>query len=202
MKKFGFFICILTTMFIGGCLSSSFIETSTSASGSVKSTSKPILSEAPASNLSLTYAFTQANEHPEIVLVNVIAEAKSTLDIAIYSLTHPDIIQAISDAKKRGVAVRIISDKTEAKTKAQAEALNKLKAAGIPIKINTHSGLMHLKVTIVDNKVFTTGSFNYSKAAATTNDEVLIVDRDPIAAAKWDEEFISMWNDTKKFTDF
>jgi phosphatidylserine/phosphatidylglycerophosphate/cardiolipin synthase-like enzyme len=81
---------------------------------------------------------------------------------------------------------------SEAKNKTQAVALNNLKGAGVPIKINTHSGLMHLKVTIVDNKILTSGSFNYSKAAATTNDEVLIIDRDPIAAAKWDQEFEAM----------
>ena len=60
---------------------------------------------------------------------------------------------------------------------------------------------MHLKVTIVDKKVFTSGSFNYSKAASTTNDEVLIVDRDAVAGMKWEEQFERMWNDTKGFVD-
>jgi phosphatidylserine/phosphatidylglycerophosphate/cardiolipin synthase-like enzyme len=136
------------------------------------------------------------------VLVNVIGEAKNKLDIAIYSLTFPDIVQAILDAKNHGVQVRIISDKTEAKTKYQSAALQQLADVGIPIKINTHSGLMHLKVSIIDGKMFTTGSFNYSKAASTTNDEVLVVDRDPAAAAKWDKQFERMWNDTKGFQDW
>jgi hypothetical protein len=30
----------------------------------------------------------------------------------------------------------------------------------------------------------------------------LIIDRDPVAAAKWDEEFETMWSDNKKFADF
>jgi phosphatidylserine/phosphatidylglycerophosphate/cardiolipin synthase-like enzyme len=58
---------------------------------------------------------------------------------------------------------------------------------------------MHLKVTIVDKKILTSGSFNYSKATASTNDEVLIMDRDPIAATKWDAEFEMMWSDNKKY---
>jgi len=197
MNKIGFVLCIAASLFVGSCASS--------IAGmpiSAKVSTKTANTESPVSNQNLSYAFTQANDHPEKVLVGVIGEAKTSLDIAIYSLTHPDIIQAISDAKKRGVVVRIISDKTEAKNKTQAEALNNLKSAGIPIKINTHSGLMHLKVTIVDKKLFTSGSFNYSKAAATTNDEVLIVDRDPIAATKWDQEFVAMWNDTKKFANY
>jgi phosphatidylserine/phosphatidylglycerophosphate/cardiolipin synthase-like enzyme len=201
VKKTAFILCMVVSMFIGGCLSHSFIETPTSANGMGVRSSKPILVEDPVSNLNLSYAFTQAHDHPEVILVNVIAETKSTLDIAIYSLTHPDIIQAISDAKKRGVTVRIISVKLKLRTRPRTLALSNLKATGVPIKINTHSGLMHLKVTIVDKKILTSGSFNYSKAASTTNDEVLIVDRDPIAAVKWDQEFNVMWNDTKKFSD-
>jgi phosphatidylserine/phosphatidylglycerophosphate/cardiolipin synthase-like enzyme len=42
------------------------------------------------------------------MLIDVINSAKETLDIAIYSLTHPDIVAAIKEAKKRGVVVRII----------------------------------------------------------------------------------------------
>jgi phosphatidylserine/phosphatidylglycerophosphate/cardiolipin synthase-like enzyme len=150
----------------------------------------------------LKYYFTQAGDHPEKALVTELGKAQATLDIAIYSLTHPDIVQAIIEAKKRGVNVRIITDQTEAKNKTQGAALQSIKSAGILIKQNTHSGLMHLKVSIIDNKEFTSGSFNYSNAASTTNDEVLIIDQDPKLALKWDQEFESMWNDTKKFTDY
>jgi phosphatidylserine/phosphatidylglycerophosphate/cardiolipin synthase-like enzyme len=197
MKKTVFILCIGLSLFVGSCVTS-IAGTPTNA----KVSTKTLNVEPAASNLNLSYAFTQANDHPEKVLIGVIGEAKTTLDIAIYSLTHPEIIQAISDAKNRGVVVRIISDKTEAKSKLQSAALNAFKAEGIQIKINTHSGLMHLKVTIVDKKVLTSGSFNYSKAASTTNDEVLIVDRDTKAAAKWDAEFNVMWNDSKKFANY
>lgn len=96
-----------------------------------------------ATNNQIQYAFTQAGQHPEKVLVDVINSAKSSLDIAIYSLTQKDIIGAIQEAKKRGVAVRIITDHQEAQNKSQADALKKLQAAGIPIKENKHTGLMH-----------------------------------------------------------
>ncbi|GFZ76085.1 hypothetical protein GCM10008018_22060 [Paenibacillus marchantiophytorum] len=145
------------------------------------------------------YYFTQANQHPEKALIDVINSSTQTLDIAIYSLTHPDIVAAIKEAKKRGVAVRIISDKIQSSGKAQEEALKLLGSAGIPMKINKHSGLMHLKVTIADKKVVTTGSYNYSKAASTTNDEVLMVIHTEDAAKSFSEQFERMWNDTKGF---
>jgi phosphatidylserine/phosphatidylglycerophosphate/cardiolipin synthase-like enzyme len=145
------------------------------------------------------YYFTQANQHPEKALINVINSAKQTLDIAIYSLTHPDIVSAIKEAKKRGVVVRIISDKIQSAGKTQDEALKLLGSAGIPMKINKHNGLMHLKVTIVDKKVVTTGSYNYSQAASTSNDEVLMVIHDEATAKAFTDQFERMWNDTKGF---
>lgn len=153
-------------------------------------------------NPAIEYAFTQADQHPEQLLINVINESKKTLDVAIYSLTYPDIVKAIQDAKKRGVTVRIITDKIQSAGKTQKQALKLLKNTSIPIKINTHSGLMHLKLVVADKKVITTGSFNYSKAASTTNDEVLLVIHDPSMASKWSEEFQTMWEDTKGFITY
>jgi HKD family nuclease len=147
----------------------------------------------------IDWAFTQDNQQPEKLLIDVINSSKQTLDIAIYSLTYPDIVAAIKDAKKRGVDVRIVTDKIQSSGQAQSEALKLLGSAGIPIKINTHSGLMHLKMVIADKRIATTGSFNYSKAASTTNDEVLMVLRDETIAKSFTGEFDKIWADTKKY---
>lgn len=55
--------------------------------------------------------------------------------------------------KKRGLTVRIITDAKEYKNKSESKELTQLKNAGILIKVNTHTGLMHLKVTIEDNQI-------------------------------------------------
>jgi phosphatidylserine/phosphatidylglycerophosphate/cardiolipin synthase-like enzyme len=151
---------------------------------------------------SVSYYFPRAGQQPEPVLTGLIGSAKSTLDIAIYSITDENIANAITDANKRGVAVRLISDKTESAGSYQKKLLGELKAAGIPIKINTHSGLMHLKVSIIDKSIATTGSFNYTKAAENENDEVFVVLNDAQAAQDFDVQFERMWNDTKDFKDF
>lgn len=62
-----------------------------------------------------TYAFTRAWQHPDELLVNTINQAHSSLDIAIYSITKYNIVNAIVAAKKRGVNIRIITDRTEAR---------------------------------------------------------------------------------------
>ncbi|MBB6669631.1 phospholipase D family nuclease [Cohnella nanjingensis] len=156
-------------------------------------------STAAVSGPQLEWAFTQADQHPEEQLIQVIKGARRTLEVAIYSLTYPNIVQALKDAKKRGVEVRLMTDHIQSGGKTQKEALKLLGSAGIPIKINRHSGLMHLKMTVADREVATTGSFNYSKAASTTNDEMLVVIRNPEVAASFADEFERIWGDDKGY---
>ncbi|MCP3746767.1 hypothetical protein NLX82_20340 [Paenibacillus sp. A3M_27_13] len=66
-----------------------------------------------------------------------------------------------------------------------------LKMWAYPIKINHHSGYMHLKVTNADQKTKCTG---YS-ASAVRSDKVLVVISDETMA----NVFEDMWEDDKKF---
>jgi phosphatidylserine/phosphatidylglycerophosphate/cardiolipin synthase-like enzyme len=151
------------------------------------------------SDANIEYGFTQEDQHPEKMLIKVINDTTKTLDIAIYSLTKKSIVDAILTAKKRGVQVRIITDKTQSTGKSQAEQIKKLRNASIPMRVNHHSGLMHLKLTLADRSILTTGSFNYSAAASNINDEVFLVINDQKMAVEWTKVFEEMWQDKKRF---
>lgn len=148
------------------------------------------------------YYFPRAGQKPEPVLANIIVSAKSSVDMAIYSFTDKNIASALIEAKKRGVAVRVISDRECSQEQSQKELLNSLKSAGVPVKVNSHAGLMHLKVTIADRQTVTTGSFNYTYSAETENDEVFVVLNDPKVAGDFDGEFDRMWDDKQNYSDF
>ncbi|WP_054974191.1 phospholipase D-like domain-containing protein [Paenibacillus sp. A3] len=203
MNKYLGLLALIVMIMTAGCTQAESPKATAASEQSTAPVTTPQDTPKDAAKQSVTtnteFAFTRANQHPEKVLSDVINSAKETLDVAIHSITHPDIVAAIRDAKKRGVAVRLITDKAQSEGKAQGEALKILGSSGIPMKINSHSGLMHLKVTIADKKVVTTGSYNYSKAASTTNDEVLVVIREEGAAKTFSDEFEKMWNDTKGF---
>lgn len=150
----------------------------------------------------IQYYFSQANQHPDQELIKVINSSSKSLDIAIYSLTKKEIVNAILEAKKRGVTVRVITDKQESGNKSQSTELTLIKNAKIPIKINTHKGLMHLKVTIADRNITTTGSYNYTQAATNDNDEVLMIISDSKVSQDFEDQFERMWNDSKNFKDY
>lgn len=121
--------------------------------------------------------------------------------MAVYTLTHPEIIQALVRAKQRGVLVRVLGDQEQARQGASGEALRRLRAAGIPVRVNTHPGLMHLKLAIADERTAAFGSFNFTTQAASNNDEVLAVVESPDLARAWTAVFERMWNDRLGFRD-
>lgn len=92
-------------------------------------------------------------------IVDLFNQAKKTAHVAIYSLTEPNIVNAMIDAHKRGVEVAIVVDKTESKNSYNTATVKKLSQAGVDIRIATRqTALMHNKVLIVDNSIVATGS--------------------------------------------
>lgn len=148
------------------------------------------------------YYFTKADQHPDQQLIGVINSSKSSLDIAIYSLTKQSIVDSIIKAKSRGVSVRIMTDKIESKSKSESKELVLLKNAKIPVKINTHPGLLHIKMTVADKRVATTGSYNYTENATERNDEMLVIINDSKVAQGFDNEFESMWVNNKEYKNY
>lgn len=146
--------------------------------------------------------FTKKDGNLDKILIKEINGAQKTLDIAIYSLTKENIADAILEAKKRGVDVKVITDKLESQSKFQKAILDKLKANSIPIRINSHAGLMHLKLSIIDDKTVLGGSYNYTANATKENDENLIVMRESTIVKNYSDEFNVMWNDTANYSNY
>jgi phosphatidylserine/phosphatidylglycerophosphate/cardiolipin synthase-like enzyme len=144
--------------------------------------------------------FPRAGQDPAPTLVKLYNGATTSLDISIYSLTHPDIVKAIGDARQRGIQVRVITDKEEAAGNTQKHAVDDLLTLGIPVKVNLHSGLMHLKMSVIDGKTATIGSYNYTLSASQQNDEVMAVVTQPAFVKSCQDEFNRLW-DSPGLTD-
>lgn len=181
-KKY-FILLIIVFIFLAGCSSSSI------APISIKGTQ-------------IEYFFSREGQHPDGELVSLINSTHKSLDIAIYSITKKNIVDAIIEAEKRGIKVRIITDNETSKNKYENSALYRINDAGIPIKVNKHSGLMHMKVMISDDSTVTTGSFNYTDSATYKNDEVLVVIHDLSSTKVFEKEFSKMWNDYSNFENY
>jgi phosphatidylserine/phosphatidylglycerophosphate/cardiolipin synthase-like enzyme len=130
-------------------------------------------------------------------------KARRYIYVAIYGITYPPIVKALVAAHKRGVDVRVISDRERLNNDPkQQSALETLRLAGIPIKVNRHENLMHLKQVVMDDEINTSGSMNQTGSGNRYNDERLDVFTDPVTSAKARDKFLSMWKDTERYGDW
>ncbi len=117
------------------------------------------------------------------LVVKWIDHANSSVHVLIYSFTLDAIRDSLIAAKNRGVDVKVVIERSNANEKG-AEYQN-LKNVGVDIRLSTNSGLMHDKVAIIDGHIILTGSYNWSAAANTSNNENLVV----IDSANWASAF-------------
>jgi len=118
----------------------------------------------------------------EAVVANL-DKATNTVLVQAYSFTSAPIAKALVDAKKRGVKVQVILDKSQ-RTERYSSA-DFVQRAGIPTFIDAKHAIAHNKIMVIDGKTILTGSFNFTKAAEEKNAENLLVIQDAALAAKY-----------------
>ena len=119
-------------------------------------------------NAKISFVF---SPHAQPDVISFIASAQKSIDVEMYILTSDDIIKALSDAKKRGVQVRVIMEPRVDDSRKQ-KVFDELNALGIETRWATlEYKLTHAKFVIVDGKKALLGSINFSMSALTLNRE-------------------------------
>lgn len=134
-------------------------------------------------------------------IIQLTQDASKFVYFAIYTFTRADIKDALLAAKYRGLKVEGITDTSQYETApGQKKIIDELRAAGIPVYEQNTSGIMHMKAIVTD-KAYASGSFNWTTAAATINDEVLEVGHDETVRAQYQnilEEVFNKYKDSGK----
>lgn len=99
----------------------------------------------------------------EKMIVNRINSAEKTIDTAVYSINNDNIVNALIEAKKRGVKVRILTDKTQAK--GISSKVKYLYDNRINIRVHSQFKIEHNKFAVYDKVKGSTGSFNWTNPA-------------------------------------
>jgi phosphatidylserine/phosphatidylglycerophosphate/cardiolipin synthase-like enzyme len=156
---------------------------------------------APGTAFSEVKVYFSPNGGCDRALIQLARAAQMYLDAACYTFSLDSIADELMAAKNRGVNVRLILDRSQSgQTWCPA---SRLAAADIPVRINTHGGLMHDKFLVADGRSVATGSFNWTQAAVGKNDENLVVFLGEVAVASaFAVQFDRMWKDAARFTTF
>jgi phosphatidylserine/phosphatidylglycerophosphate/cardiolipin synthase-like enzyme len=146
------------------------------------------------------------------VIEDQLGSAKKTIDLALFVFSAQQLTNKLAEQISAGVQLRLLADPGFA-SRSFSEVLDllglalpdrfcKLEAGNQPLAkplkgIGTprlaRGDKLHHKFAVIDNKKVITGSFNWSPAAAHTNDETLLVIESPQLAAHFTREMDRMW---------
>jgi len=130
-------------------------------------------------------------------LIKRINEANSSIHIASFEFDLTPVAEALIAAKARGVEVQWVTDNEhglESDGEPGHGQFAMLQAAGIEVRADTRSALMHNKFWIFDQKIVWTGSTNITKNGIFDQNNNTLVIYSPELAAIYDAEFQEMWN--------
>ena len=111
--------------------------------------------------------------------------------MAAYVLTDWPVMQALTRAADRGVAIRIYLDGTQLAEREPAKVFNDLaETPGVEIRIKHKTrDPMHLKSYQIDGRLLRTGAANFSASGLKRQDNDLIVIESAEAAASFKRNF-------------
>jgi mitochondrial cardiolipin hydrolase len=124
-------------------------------------------------------------------IVRRLRGARKTIDICVFTVTDNRISDAILDAHRRGVKVRIITDNDKAYD--EGSDIQRFREAKIPVVVDETHYHMHHKFAIFDGVRLINGSYNWTRGAAEMNEENVVDSGDPDVIARFQGEFDQLW---------
>jgi phosphatidylserine/phosphatidylglycerophosphate/cardiolipin synthase-like enzyme len=130
-------------------------------------------------------------------LIEHINNAQVSIHIASFEFNLTRVAEALIAAKNRGVDVKWMADDkngTQYDTQLGRGQFSMLTGAGIQVKDDARSALMHNKFWIFDQQIVWTGSTNITVNGVYKQNNNVIVIRSEEVAYIYEREFQEMWN--------
>ncbi len=134
--------------------------------------------------------FTPGDDCPARI-IDLLRQARTTVDICVFTITYDQIASAILQTHNRGVAVRIVTD--EGKALDEGSDIERLARSGVNIRLERSEFHMHHKFAIFDGQTLLNGSYNWTRGASVNNQENIVVTNDPALVKRFAREFERLW---------
>ena len=140
-------------------------------------------------------------------LVEAINAESESIDLVVHRLTVESITSALLAKHAAGVRVRVIIEPTEYRNTEfpefwlTAANIDRLHAAGIPVKQRAHAGLTGMKM-LVTSSVATNASSNFSSAWQRDHNYFVEATTKPAIYAAMRDRFSAMWTSATAFVNF
>jgi len=130
-------------------------------------------------------------------IVELCSQSRDTIDVCVFTITHDPLTRALVDAHRRGVRVRVISDGE--KSVEPGSDVRILADAGLDVRVDRCEHHMHHKFATFDGRMLVTGSYNWTRAAAESNQDNVLVTDDARAITPYQAIFERCWSDGAAF---
>ena len=133
----------------------------------------------------------------EGILIEKINASQSSIHIVSFEFNLTRVAEALIAAHQRGVDVRWVTDDEsglEADEEPGAGQFAMLTDAGIEVRADTRSALMHNKFWLFDGQTAWTGSTNITESGIFQQNNNVIVIQSPDVVAIYEREFQEMWD--------
>ncbi len=128
-------------------------------------------------------------------LAAVIGQAQASVDIVAYELNLDSVADALIQARRDGVRVRIVVESDNLDREKNADIVRDLRRAGIPVvEDERSSGLMHNKFVVIDEQWIWTGSWNFTENGTYRNNNNAVLIASPALAENYTVEFEEMFD--------
>lgn len=128
----------------------------------------------------------------EAAIIKALDAARSSVDVAMFTLTSANIMEALKRASARGVKVKLLLFRGQ-----KFPFLQEAKESRITLRWKDgrkEKGQMHNKFAVLDRRLLINGSFNWTVTAETFNTENTIFTAEPEYAGAYQAEFDSLWS--------
>ncbi len=136
-------------------------------------------------------------------IIPAINDAKKSIRLSLFHMSDVEVANALIDAKLRGVEVELILDSTGGENIYTKSNVQRLRDAGITVKVECWGGKQHMKGGSIDGNVSIVGSLNWTSSGVRKNDEnCLIIKGDTGLAGAIDQDFRQKLASLPKFTAY
>jgi phosphatidylserine/phosphatidylglycerophosphate/cardiolipin synthase-like enzyme len=136
--------------------------------------------------------FTPGDDCPRRI-AGLFRRAGRAVDVCVFTITDDRVSDAIVEAHRGGVAVRIITDAE--KSADPGSDIDRLQRSGVPVRVDRSEYHMHHKFAVFDGQTAVTGSYNWTRSAAEHNAENLVVLHDPRLCRAFSQAFERLWEE-------
>lgn len=137
-------------------------------------------------------AFFSPGEQCRNAIIQQLKLASKSIDICVFTISDNFIAKEIIHAHERGIPTRVITDNDKCFDK--GSDIEELTNRGVDVKIDQTKSHMHHKYCVIDGDTLISGSYNWTRSAATSNQENIVVSKEPKLVKSFLTEFNKLWS--------